>query len=158
MVCAGCFCCPLSTVWDMNVRIFWVSAMECMCVQTRPWFILSSERVLGNGVKPMLAPREKFPLPDCFEQGRTSDAASHRIANPTHYPLSCSGPCSESVPVMHNAGTSNNQETTTSLFTSVLESRESATCALVLSLNHLLPSLPRSVDFPSCSRHKDVIT
>ena len=25
--------------------------MECMCAQTRPRFILSSERVLGNGVR-----------------------------------------------------------------------------------------------------------
>ena len=29
----------------MNVRIFWVCAMECMCTQTIPRFILSSKRV-----------------------------------------------------------------------------------------------------------------
>ena len=35
----------------MNVRIFWVRAMKCMCAQTRPRFILSSEGVFwGNGV------------------------------------------------------------------------------------------------------------
>ena len=43
-----CFCCQHSPVWDMNVWIFWVCAMECMWAQTRPWFILSSERVLGK--------------------------------------------------------------------------------------------------------------
>ena len=47
--------------------------MECMSVQTRPRFILSSERVFfffgggggGGGMEsePMLTPREKYPLP-----------------------------------------------------------------------------------------------
>ena len=32
----------------MNVRIFWSRAMECMRAQTRPRFILSSERVFGD--------------------------------------------------------------------------------------------------------------
>ena len=32
----------------MNIRIFWVCAMKCMWAQTRPWFMFSSERVLGN--------------------------------------------------------------------------------------------------------------
>ena len=32
----------------MNVRIFWVCAMECMCAQTRRQFILSSERVFAE--------------------------------------------------------------------------------------------------------------
>ena len=49
----------------MNVRIFWVHAMECMCAQTRPQFILSSEAVLGGmELEPMLTPREKSPLPE----------------------------------------------------------------------------------------------
>ena len=30
----------------MNIKIFWVRAMECMCAQTRPLFTFSSERVL----------------------------------------------------------------------------------------------------------------
>ena len=43
--------------------------MECMCAQTRPWFILSSERVLGGGEggmesESMLTQREKSPLPE----------------------------------------------------------------------------------------------
>ena len=43
--CWVCFCCWHSPIKDLNVRICWVHAMECMCVQTRPWLILSSERV-----------------------------------------------------------------------------------------------------------------
>ena len=49
----------------MNVRIFWVRAMKCMCAQTRPRFILSSERVFGGmEFEPMLTPREKSSLPE----------------------------------------------------------------------------------------------
>ena len=37
--------------------------MKCMCAQTRPRLILSSERVLGGmEFEPMLTPREKSPL------------------------------------------------------------------------------------------------
>ena len=37
--------------------------MKCMCTQTRPWFILSSERVFGGmEFEPMLTPRDKSPL------------------------------------------------------------------------------------------------
>ena len=39
--------------------------MKCMCAQTRPRFILSSERVLGGmEFEPMLTPRGKSPLPE----------------------------------------------------------------------------------------------
>ena len=39
-----------------------------MCAQTRPWFILSSERGLFGGMEsePMLTPREKSPLREKF--------------------------------------------------------------------------------------------
>ena len=69
--------------------------MECMCEQTRPWFILSSERVGGGGgggeMEPetMLVPREKSPL---LEAQRRFEPATHRTARPTHYRLSCSCP------------------------------------------------------------------
>ena len=54
----------------MNVRIFWVRAMKCMCAQTRPRFILSSERVFwGNELEPMFTPREKSPLPENVPRG-----------------------------------------------------------------------------------------
>ena len=54
----------------MNVRIFWVRAMKCMCAQTRPRFILSSEGVLGGmEFEPMLTPREKSPLPENVPRG-----------------------------------------------------------------------------------------
>ena len=46
-----CFCCRHSPINDMDVRIFLVRVIECMCTQTRPRFILSSERVVGNGVR-----------------------------------------------------------------------------------------------------------
>ena len=54
----------------MNVRIFWVRVMKCMCAQTRPRFILSSERVFGGmEFEPMLTPREKSPLPENVPRG-----------------------------------------------------------------------------------------
>ena len=46
----------------MNVRIFYVLAMECMCAQSRPQFILLCKRGLGMKSEPMLTPREEFPL------------------------------------------------------------------------------------------------
>ena len=75
----------------MNVRIFCVRAMKCMYAQTRPRFILSSEGVLGGmEFEPMLAPREKSPLPKMStEEDRTRDAVD---SEPKHYQLSYSGP------------------------------------------------------------------
>ena len=44
--------------------------MKCMCAQTRPRFILSSERVFwGMKFEPMLTPREKSPLPENVPRG-----------------------------------------------------------------------------------------
>ena len=44
--------------------------MKCMCAQTRPRFILSSEGVLeGMEFEPMLTPREKSPLPENVPRG-----------------------------------------------------------------------------------------
>ena len=57
----------------MNVRIFWVRAMKCMCAQTRPRFILSSEGVFGGmEFEPMWTPREKSPLPENVPRGRSN--------------------------------------------------------------------------------------
>ena len=54
----------------MNVRIFWVCAVKCMSAQTRPRFILSSERVFGGmEFEPMLTPREKSPLLENVPRG-----------------------------------------------------------------------------------------
>ena len=75
----------------MDVRIFWVCAMKCMCAQTRPRFILSSEGVFGGmEFEPMLTPREKSPLPKKSpEEDRTLDAVDSELK---HYQLSYSGP------------------------------------------------------------------
>ena len=44
--------------------------MKCMCAQTRPRFILSSEGVFGGmEFEPMLTPREKSPLPENVPRG-----------------------------------------------------------------------------------------
>ena len=44
--------------------------MKCMCAQTRPRFIISSEGVLGGmEFEPMLTPREKSPLPENVTRG-----------------------------------------------------------------------------------------
>ena len=59
----------------MNVRIFWVRAMECMCAQTRPRFILSSEKVFwGMEFGAMLTPRKKIPVIGKFPQRRIEPA------------------------------------------------------------------------------------
>ena len=86
--CWVCFCCWHSTIQDMNVRIFWVRAMECICAQTRPWFILSSKIVFcGMESEPVLNPREKSPQPEKFspEEDGTHDVAPSRTVSPTHY-------------------------------------------------------------------------
>ena len=68
--------------------------MKCMCAQTRPRFILSSEGVFGGmEFEPMLTPREKSPLPEKSpEEDRTRDAAD---SEPKHYQLSYSDPKSK---------------------------------------------------------------
>ena len=60
----------------MNVRIFWVSAMKCMCAQTRPRFILSTESIFWGMelIEPMLTPREKIPSTGKFPQRRIEPA------------------------------------------------------------------------------------
>ena len=65
--------------------------MKCMCAQTRPRFILSSEGVFGGmEFELMLTPREKSPLPKMSpEEDRTCDAVDSK---PKHYQLSYSGP------------------------------------------------------------------
>ena len=71
----------------MNVRIFPVHAMECMCGQVRTWFILSSKSLGGMESEPMFTPREKSPLLEKFssEEDQTHNAASSRTVRPTHY-------------------------------------------------------------------------
>ena len=65
--------------------------MKCMCAQTRPRFILSSEGVFGGmEFEPMLTPREKSPLPKMSpEEDRTRDTVD---SEPKHYQLSYSSP------------------------------------------------------------------
>ena len=75
----------------MNVRIFWVCAMKCMCAQTRPRFILSSERVFGGmEFEPMLTPREKYPVPENFPRGGSNPQRCGQWAQTL--PTSYSGP------------------------------------------------------------------
>ena len=75
----------------MNVRIFWVRVMKCMCAQTRPRFILSSERVFGGmECEPMLTPREKSPLPGNFPRGGSNPRRCGQQAQTL--PMSYSGP------------------------------------------------------------------
>ena len=63
----------------------------CMCAQTRRWFILSSERILGNGVRTHVNPKGKIPSTGGSEEDRTRDAASRRTARQKHYRLNYSG-------------------------------------------------------------------
>ena len=53
----------------MNISIFWICVMECMCAQARPQFMLSSERVWGYwSQNPWKNPREKSPLPQVLRR------------------------------------------------------------------------------------------
>ena len=63
-----------------------------MCAQTRPRFILSSERVSGNEVRTHINSKGKIPSTGGSEEGGTRIAASRVTANPRHYRLSYSGP------------------------------------------------------------------
>ena len=91
-----CFCCRHSPVSDVNVRIFGVRAVECMSAQTRPRFILSSERVrthisskgkfqstgkilhrVSDGFPQYSLPPPPPPLPSAF--GLVSDRPEVRI-------------------------------------------------------------------------------
>ena len=56
-----CFCCRHSPVQDMNVKIFWVHAMECICAKTRLWFIVSSERIFGEWSQNPFYSKDKIP-------------------------------------------------------------------------------------------------
>ena len=58
-----------------------------MCAQTRARFVLSSERVLGSGVRTHVNSKGKIPSTGKFSpmQDRTHDATSSRTASPTHY-------------------------------------------------------------------------
>ena len=74
----GVFLVLASTHLWHECQIFWVCAMECMCAQTRPRFILSSDRVLGGmESEPMLSWREKSPLPKHSPQ-RKEPTALHQ--------------------------------------------------------------------------------
>ena len=64
--------------------------MKCMCAQTRPRFILSSEGVLGMEFEPMLTPMEKSPLPENVPRGVSNPR--HFGSEPMHYQLSYSSP------------------------------------------------------------------
>ena len=66
--------------------------MKCMCTQTRPRFILSSERVLGGmEFEPMLNPKGKIPSTGKFPQRRIEPAtlwtASPNTTNELFRPL-----------------------------------------------------------------------
>ena len=62
-----------------------------MCAQTRPLFILSSERVLeGMEFEPMLTPREKSPLLENFPRGGSNPRRCGQGAQTL--PTSYSGP------------------------------------------------------------------
>ena len=74
----------------MNVRIFWVCEMECMCAQTRPWFIFLSKR--GFFESSLMGAQRRV---------ETRNTASCRTASPTHYWLSYSRPLP--LPLSHPA-------------------------------------------------------
>ena len=57
--------------------------MECMCAQTKPWFILSSERVLGNEIRTHVNSMGKIPSYGASEQDRTCCGYSEPNTLPT---------------------------------------------------------------------------
>ena len=79
--------------------------MKCMCAQTRPQFILSSQRVLGKWSQKPCSLQGKNPLYQkkiSSEEDRTCDAAS-RTASPTHYQRAIPAPICSDISVCRNA-------------------------------------------------------
>ena len=93
MVHTGCVLLPAFTHLGHEYQDLWVHAMECMRAQTRPWFILSSKKFWGNGVRNHVNSKEKIPSTGSSEVGQILNSASCKTANPTHYPLSNAGSC-----------------------------------------------------------------
>ena len=56
-----------SRTWIL--RAFWVHAVEYICAQTRSQFILSSERVLENGVRTHINSKGKIPSTERLQRG-----------------------------------------------------------------------------------------
>ena len=69
-----------------------LSRCNGMHAQTRSQFILSSKRVLGNGVRNHVNSKTKIPSTRGSKEVRTHDTASGRTVSPTHYQLSYCGP------------------------------------------------------------------
>ena len=76
----------------MNIRIFWVRAMKCMCAQYRLDLGLYSHPKVFMGIEfePMLTPREKSPLPENFPRGGSNPRHCGQRAQ--SLPTSYSGP------------------------------------------------------------------
>ena len=68
-----------------------------MCAQTRPQFMLSSERIFGEWSQNLLTSREKIFSGEKFssEEDRTQDAALHRTVSPTLYQRAIVAPVHE---------------------------------------------------------------
>ena len=58
--------------------------MVCMCAQTRPRCILSSDSFGGTESEPMLTPREKYPLPEAQRRVRPA-TLHHTRQHAPHY-------------------------------------------------------------------------
>ena len=65
-----------SPILDINVAIFGVGAMECMCAHTRPRFTLSSDRGLGNGVRIHVISKGKILSTRDSELGSSSSSSA----------------------------------------------------------------------------------
>ena len=61
LVHAGCLCLAFTRLGQCK-DFFSVQAMDCKSEKTRPQFILSSKRVLGNGVRTHVNSKGKHPL------------------------------------------------------------------------------------------------
>ena len=69
----------------MNVSIFESVQWNAFVHRLDLGLYSHAKEFYGMESEPMLTPREKSPLPEGYEEGRTYDAASRRIASPTHY-------------------------------------------------------------------------
>ena len=85
MVRAGCvFVAGIHPSRTWTSGSFEVRAMKCMCAQTRPRFILSSERVFwGNGVWTHVNSKGKIPSTGKFPQTRIEPCGQRAQALPT---------------------------------------------------------------------------